>query len=232
MAFNLNAWVASVNGKYVEKDDAYPNQCHDLWLDYLYALGGRKGDGHAPTGDTHSVWQGFPTHRPNLAPLFTKHDAAQIRRGDVVFYNRFAGGGTHVVIALADSQNGIYTGIDQNNPVGSRVSIKPALTTKGAVGVLRPKTPFQETLNQPAISEEEEMKNAGFYYIDEKGRTINVICNTTSGFFHEFESPSGDYNTPVAQAFAVPANFAKISISHANKLRADCADTRARVVKE
>lgn len=73
--------------------------------------------------------------------------------------------------------------------------------------------------------QEDTMRNSGFYY-KRDGKTINVIANTSSGFYHEFESADGGYNTPVAQAFDVPASFAPITPSHAAKLADDCRAVR------
>ncbi|RRD61617.1 peptidoglycan recognition family protein [Leucobacter sp. OH1287] len=72
--------------------------------------------------------------------------------------------------------------------------------------------------------DEDEMKTAGFYYLS-NGKTINVIVNPVSGFFHEYEANDGGYNSPVAATFGT-GSFAKISESHARKLELDARKVR------
>lgn len=68
-------------------------------------------------------------------------------------------------------------------------------------------------------------KNAGFAY-ERAGKQINIIANTDSGFFHEYEANEGGYNSGIARAFQT-GNFEKITLSHAQKLEHDCAAVRA-----
>lgn len=142
---NLTKWADSIDGKYLDLDAApaqQPAQCHDVWLSYLYALGGKPGDGHAPgeAGWTSEVWRQFPTHRPGLARLFTRHDGKTIKAGDVVFWSAYDGNGLpHVAVALADAgQYSVYC-LTQNPGAVHR----EYLTRRGVLGVLRPitKTP-------------------------------------------------------------------------------------------
>lgn len=105
----LTAWADRITGQWVDRDAApwwHVWQCHDVWLDYLYeVVGGKPGDGHAPgaQGYTYEVFNQFPTYRPALAKLFTKHEgAAGIRPGDVVFWPQGSTNhpNSHVVVAL------------------------------------------------------------------------------------------------------------------------------------
>lgn len=139
-AFNLSKWAWSVHNKALDVDGAFGTQCHDVWLSYLYALGGRQGDGHAPgNGYTHNVFLQFGAHRPNLKNLFTKHYGTRgIRRGDVIFWSAYVEGGNlpHVAIALEGVKNGKVRTVTQDP--GGRVRFQN-LSIRGILGFLRPK---------------------------------------------------------------------------------------------
>lgn len=73
--------------------------------------------------------------------------------------------------------------------------------------------------------EEEEMANQYIAKVENK-KQINAIFNTLSGFFHEFESPSGPYNTNIARTFGVKDPTSIVSASHYNAVKRDCAAVR------
>lgn len=211
----LKIWAKTLQGQKIDMDGGYAGECHDIFLSYLVRLGGKIADGYAPSNWTDSVYKSFPV-TPGIAAIFDKLPPGKIRAGDVVFWSNFQGV-PHVAVALSDETRGIFYGIDQN-PHPATLRNIPA---RGAIGILRPK---QQTPN-PQQKRKKTM-NSGFYYINSKGQHINIIVNTESGFYHEWESPDGGYNTPVAQCFAVPASFARISRSHAEALAAACAAVR------
>lgn len=72
--------------------------------------------------------------------------------------------------------------------------------------------------------EEQEMNNAGFYYTAANGNIVQLICNTTSGWFHEYGQGTkgaampGGYNNAVAAAFRT-GSFASITESHAKEIK-------------
>lgn len=140
----LTEWADRITGQWVDRDYApsfHVWQCHDVWLDYLYeVIGGKPGDGHAPgaQGYTYEVFNQFPTYRPALADLFTKHEgAAGIRPGDVVFWPQGSTNhpNSHVVVALGPvTALGTFRCVSQN-PGPATITHLPAYQV---AGYLRP----------------------------------------------------------------------------------------------
>ena len=127
-AFDISRWALGLEGKGLDLDGAppkNPKQCHDVWLSYLYALGGKAPMGYAPgNGYTDNVWRAFPWHK-DLAKLFTKHTGASgIRRGDVIFWSSYVEGGglPHVAVALDPVSNGRVRVVSQD--AGKHVKIE------------------------------------------------------------------------------------------------------------
>ena len=141
-AFDISRWALGLEGKGIDRDGApkrVPIQCHDVWLDYLYALGGKAPMGFAPgSGYTDQVWRQFPYDK-RLEGLFTKHSGSStIKRGDVIFWSAYVEGGglPHVAVALDPVSGGRVRVVSQD--AGKTVQIV-RLSTKGILGYLRPK---------------------------------------------------------------------------------------------
>lgn len=102
----------------------------------------------------------------------------------------------------------------------------PGWVTPQAAGAV----PFPSDSNTPNTvpgAEEDEYEMANMYiYKKENGKQINAIANTVSGFFHEFESTNGEYNTNIAKTFGVVTPSAGVSVSHYNAIKSDCAKVR------
>lgn len=139
---NIDEWAASVIGKYIDRDYApkeQPNQCHDIWLDYLNrVLGGSVSNpnlGWAPSGYTDSVWTRFPAVN-GVQNYVTKIAGTNIRKGDVVFWAYGSPGYpySHVAVAMADTNGGSVDCITQNPGAAKRATLSLA----GCLGVLRP----------------------------------------------------------------------------------------------
>ena len=134
---DLNRWYARIAWQTIDVDGAFPGECHDVALSWMYYLGVTPGDGHAPgSGYTDQVWRQFPHHRPGLANHFTKHDASEIRRGDIVYWSAYAGVGglPHTAVATGPASGGYVRAVTQNPDA---VHIEN-LTLDGVLGVLRP----------------------------------------------------------------------------------------------
>lgn len=87
------------------------------------------------------------------------------------------------------------------------------------------------TPTTPDTEEEEDdmpRNNAGFHWEPKKGVQRNIIANSESGFFHEFDSDDGDFNTRMSRQFGITEDWPKISESERNKLADDHAKVRAR----
>ena len=136
--FDFTAWRSSVLGKLIDHD-GYPignkYQCHDLWLDILYKLGGVNPDGYAPEDVTSSVFTHFP-YTAHVGTLFTKHGGlAGVRAGDVIFWAPSVWyPGSHVAVATGPVTGGLVPCVSQNPGPVRQVN----LITSGALGYLRP----------------------------------------------------------------------------------------------
>lgn len=76
--------------------------------------------------------------------------------------------------------------------------------------------------------DEEESDMANHYIaVTKPGKQINAIFNPVSGFFHEFESANGEYNTNVLRTFGVTAPSSIVGQSHYDAVKRDCAAVRA-----
>ena len=150
------------------------------------------------------------------------------RPGDIAFWDYGTPVYPYSHVAIVERDTGGQLVCLTQNPGRTQTA---TLTKAGLIGYLRPKqfnpppNPLKPTTQTPTIEEIETMKTAGFYYKRKDGKTINIIMNPVSEFFHDYEANDGGYNSPVAAAFGT-GNFAKISESHANKLAADAAKVR------
>lgn len=82
--------------------------------------------------------------------------------------------------------------------------------------------------SQPAPipeQDDEDMANHFFAKIV-NGVQYNAIVNPVSGFFQEFQSNNGEYNTNIARTFGVKDVSSLVTDSHYEAIRRDCALTR------
>lgn len=80
----------------------------------------------------------------------------------------------------------------------------------------------------PQAGDEEEADMANHYIaVTKPGKQINAIFNPVSGFFHEFESADGEYNTNILRTFGVTAPSSIVGQSHYDAVKRDCAAVRA-----
>lgn len=224
---DLDTWAASVDGVSLDMDYAFPQECHDVFLSRLVSLGGTISDGHAPgVGYTNAVWHGFPNYRPGLAKLFTRHGPETILRGDIVFWDSYAGVGglPHVAVALADAPPGSVYAMTQNPGVARRAT----LTRTGVVGVLRPISITTAAAATTQTEEDDDMPKNQACWTRKKGKQINRVFNAVSGFDHEWESKNGEYNTNILKTFDATGTVnSEVSVSQYDALTSDLANVRA-----
>lgn len=84
------------------------------------------------------------------------------------------------------------------------------------------------------IEELNEMNNSGFFWLENKVWHY-MVCNTTSGFVHEFNNGTAGkfdktYINPIAATFRT-GSFSQITASQARRLRQDLLDTRSKRVE-
>lgn len=236
MAFDVEAFARSREGRYLDLDAAFGAQCHDLWLDQLYALGGLPGEGHAPgLGHTVNVFYQFPTYRPGLQNYFTKHHgSAGIRPGDVLFWKVgkwFPG--SHTAMALAAPQNGMVYCLTQNPGPVKRAYI----TLNDLVGYLRPIALNNINTQPPATSKDTDMattQNSGVFYRDPQTRYwVYIVFNTQSGFYRpmSWSEPEKKFDDGLLLRLTAAFNlhgtgFFQIEPGLAPAIEASCAQIR------
>ena len=236
---DLAQYVASVRYQWIDVDRVFGAQCWDQWSHYATNFLG------VPSWPTYTNAGGTHPHAGYACNVHHNARAAGLERwfvilpanatpqpGDVAFWE-FGSAWypwSHVATVLAALPNGMLRCLTQNPGAVQIADLIP----RGIIGYLRPRaltvgaldTNKTRTLTASEKQENTTMsKNAGFAY-ERAGKQINVIANTDSGFFHEFESNEGGYNSGIARAFQT-GNFEKISASQARKLEADCAAVRA-----
>ena len=231
----LEDYLDQARGYFIDMDAVYGAQCWDLWSHYAVNHIG------VPVAQTYTNYGGYGAHQGYACNVY--HHAARAgltrwfdilppgaaaRPGDVAFWDYGTPVYPYSHVAIVERDTGGQLVCLTQNPGRTQTA---TLTKAGLIGYLRPKqfnpppNPLKPTTQTPTIEEIETMKTAGFYYKRKDGKTINIIMNPVSGFFHDYEANDGGYNSPVAAAFGT-GNFAKISESHANKLAADAAKVR------
>ena len=236
MKMTLDAWGRSVDGQLIDRDGSAGAQCWDLWADYAErAVGVPIGWTYTVNRPSHpdhylasSMWLFFPTPRVgDLAKYFVRlgRDAVA-QAGDVAVWARSSAYlASHIAVATGPAVGGMLPCWTQN-PGATK---HEWLTTAGLLGYLRP-IALMGTPSAPSITtESEEDEDMANQYIAkaEGGKQINAIFNTQSGFFHEFESKDGVYNTAVARTFGVKDPTSMVSVSHYNAVKRDAASLRA-----
>ncbi|WGD37419.1 hypothetical protein [Lysinibacter sp. HNR] len=163
MAISFDAWVTKVNGKYIDIDNAFGPQCHDIWLSYIvdvYGISSSQGQAGPPEGRTENVWLNFPRFA-NLANFFTKIGPGTGQRGDVAFWAHPTWPGSHVAVVIEDQ--GKHLRVVTQNPGATKIA---SLTKNGLRGYLRPKNAPTEPPTTPE---------------PEKGFTLPALIRTPDG---------------------------------------------------
>ena len=87
-----------------------------------------------------------------------------------------------------------------------------------------PPAPAPEPKPETAQPKRKKRTMFGIFY--REGKVTHVaIVNTTSGFFHEYQTTSGSYNNRIAQGLDT-GNFVEMTKSHYNAFKRDCELTR------
>lgn len=206
--FNISKWANSLKGKALDLDGApraNPVQCHDVWLSYLYALGGEAPMGFAPgNGYTHNVFTSFPYDK-RLENIFTKHNGIRgLRRGDVLFWSAYREGGglPHVAVVLDPPSGGKVRVVSQD--AGKRVEVTH-LYTSGAIGYLRPK---RGVTPRPGASKPPQDTPGGTYTV-KRGDTLSAIAGRYGTTWQALAKLNGISNANLihpGQKLRVPAS--------------------------
>lgn len=240
-AESLGRYVASTRSLYIDVDGWFGAQCWDQWSHYATNFIGvpllttwADAGGSSP----HSGYACNVFHNARAAGLEQWFEilpaSATPRPGDVAFWEYGSAWyqSSHVATVLEVTHGGRMLRCLTQNPGAVQIA---DLITNGLIGYLRPRALNVGTVDSSKTStltqsqKETLMSNANGYIATKKnGKQINAIFNTESGFFHEFESANGEYNTNILRTFGVAAPSSMVSESHFNAVKRDCAAVRTR----
>jgi hypothetical protein len=123
------------NGKGVDTDGAYGNQCMDLMHKYIVdVLGLSLSVLAAP-----SAYQAYQNGDTNFTKIANTPTGVP-QNGDIVFWNTTVGSAGHVAV-FVDGDVNSFNSFDQNWPVGSLCHVQNHPNYNGVAGWLRFKAP-------------------------------------------------------------------------------------------
>lgn len=146
----IDAWVADVDWRLIDRDYAYGAQCWDLAADYAERVVGCPITDFwtlwNPANPDHtlvsSIWLYWPV-KPGIVNHFTRlsrHDA--IQKGDVLIWARSPNyPASHIAVALDSPTKGGYVLCMTQNPAAAHAEYLPL---GGLLGILRPINPAEE----------------------------------------------------------------------------------------
>ncbi|TDP93448.1 hypothetical protein EDF62_1427 [Leucobacter luti] len=239
MAKDLDAYIAAVRGQFIDVDAVFGAQCWDQFSHYAMWLGVPAWPTYTNAGGT-SPHGGYACNVHHNAASAGLNEWFEIlpatvtpRRGDVVFWDYGSAWypSSHVATVLEVLSGHRMLRCLTQNPGAVQIA---DLITDGIVGYLRPRIAIaglpsaHKTPKLAASKRIQELEMANHYIAKtEAGRQINAIFNTQSGFFHEFESRDGEYNTNIARTFGVKDPTSLVSVSHYDAVKRDAATLRA-----
>lgn len=162
------------NGKFVDYDGAYGNQCFDLVNKWSTTLGYRPFGGLYASG-IYSQPQGNYSQIPNSP-------TAVPQAGDIIVWNnRYGGGFGHTGIATGEGDTNYFVSFDQNYPTGS--PSKPVRHSyDGVIGWLRPNNLNVSGDNDMMNQGENEYARANKLHLQVRGRPLDrAIFNQLAG---------------------------------------------------
>ncbi|WP_053386255.1 CHAP domain-containing protein [Leucobacter japonicus] len=236
----LGQYVSSVRSQYIDVDGWFGAQCWDQWSHYATNFIGVPSLttwADAGGSNPHSGYACNVFHNARAAGLEQWFEilpaSATPRPGDVAFwdYGTVWYPWSHVATVLEALPGGRMLRCLTQNPGAVQIA---DLITNGLIGYLRPRALTVGSVDAgktPTLTQSQKenlMANAnGFIAVQTGGKQINAIFNTESGFFHEFESADGKYNTNILRTFGVAAPSSIVGVSHYNAVKSACAAVRA-----
>lgn len=131
---SYSAFIKKYNGKYVNYDTKYPNQCTDLVQKYNKEVIGGKPF----SGDGKDYWRTFDPKKYKQIP---NRWYTIPRRGDIAVFGTAVGKYGHVDIVYTDRWNlptlRTFSSFSQNWPLGSKSRVIRHPEYKGVIGFLR-----------------------------------------------------------------------------------------------
>lgn len=130
----FDKFIEKYLGKEIDFDGAYAGQCVDLFRQYVKEVLGYPQP--KVVKGAADFWDNFDTD-PNLKNYYTKIIDGQPQKGDVIIWNRSAGGGFGHISVFIESKGSKFVSFDQNWPTLSKCT-KTEHDFKNVYGWLRP----------------------------------------------------------------------------------------------
>lgn len=167
-------FLNTYNGKFVDFDGAYGNQCFDLVNKWSTTLGYRPFGGLYASG-IYSQPQGNYSQIPNTP------DAVPQAGDIIVWNNRYGGGFGHTGIATGEGNTSYFESFDQNYPTGSPAHLVRH-SYDGVIGWLRPNKLNVSGDNDMMNQGENEYARANKLHLQVRGRGLDrAIFNQLAG---------------------------------------------------
>lgn len=109
---NLEEFIKKWDGKGIDYDKAYGNQCMDVMLQYVEEVCGLPG---APLG-AYSAFDSFSKGNSHFDKFTYSYSGPRPQAGDIIYWDKTVGGYGHVAICLSADSTTLTT-FDQNWPV-------------------------------------------------------------------------------------------------------------------
>lgn len=236
---DLDRYIAGVRGRYIDVDGVFGGQCWDQWAHYATNfLGVPAWPTYTNAGGSwpHAGYACNVYHNARAAGLTQWFDilpaSATPRAGDVAFWEYGSAWypWSHVATVLAVTHGGRMLRCLTQNPGAVQVA---DLITNGIIGYLRPRalitgTPDISTTPTLSASEKEDIMAANnrAVWTRRNGKQINCVFNPDSGFFEQWESTDGGYNTNILRTHGVTTLNSQVTPSHYDVIAASCLAVR------
>lgn len=189
------------------------------------------GGSFVAVGSAYQWWTEFrnwPTLRNNYTPSSAPAAGAIF----VARYGIYDAPNGHIGVVTSVNGNGTFNTMEQNAGTWRYVG----RYTRGMANILgflvpknNPATGNSAGASTETVTTVKEDNVANYYiWTKKRGKQMNAIFDPTSGFFSEFESDNGKYNTNVAKTFGVATPTAGVSESHYDAIKRDVSAVRTR----
>lgn len=187
------------------------------------------GGSFVPVPSAYMWWDYFWNYQ-TLTDNYTQSNVAVPGAIFISRYGLYDAPNGHIGVVTSVNDNGTFNTMEQNAGTWRYVG-RYTRGYSNMLGFLVPKNNPAALAPLPdasATTDTEEVPFMGnmFVWKKEKGKYINALFNTESGFFHPYESSNGEYNTNIAKTFGVVTPSAGISVSHFAAIERDCANVR------
>src|SRR3990167_675546 len=182
----LQEFFDKYNGKGIDFDGFYGNQCMDLAEEYNRDVVGAL----RLTGNAADVWENYPVD--NYERFLNTPDGVP-QLGDIVLWNKNVGGGFGHIAIFKEGDIDNFTSFDQNWPTGSNCHFQSHVYTN-VTGWLRPKVTDNNALTECLKQHDLLVTEA-----NEKNATINNLNSQIADLHQQLTTKDGEISNVKTQ---------------------------------